>query len=86
MEEELQEEALQQSIAQAVPEDDRIVLQITAKHFTFEELHSVLKRNGGKVVGLYNEVSVLYDLMDKHKSGKGDWKTFLSLYGAKNWR
>ena len=86
MEEELQEEALEQSIAEGVPEDEIIVPQITAEHFSFEELHSVLKRNGGKIVGLYDEVSVLYDLMDKHKSGKGDRKTFLSLYGGKNWR
>ena len=86
IEEELQAEALEVSVANNVPEEERVVPQITAEHFSFEELHFVLKRNSGKVAGLYDEVSVLYDLMDKHKGGSRDRKTFLSLYNAKGWR
>ena len=86
MEEELQADAHEQSVAQNIPEEERIVPQITVEHFSFEELHFVLKRNNGKIVGLYDEVSVFYDQMDKHKGGKPDRKTFLSLYNGKTWK
>ena len=60
--------------------------QIAISHFSMEELHYTLKRNGGRIIGLYDEVTLLYDQLDKYKSGSSDRKTFLSLINGSPWR
>ena len=37
--------------------------QIFVEHFSMEELHYTMKRNGNRVVGLY-ELSLLYEQLD----------------------
>ena len=51
-----------------------------------QELHFTLKRNNGKVIGMYDEVSLLYEQLDKYKNGSSDRKTFLSLINGSEWR
>ena len=46
--------------------------QIYIKRFSMEELHYTLKRNRGRVVGLYDEISLLYEQLDKYKNGSSD--------------
>lgn len=60
--------------------------QIYIEHFSMEELHYTLKRNEGRVVGLYDEISLLYEQLDKYKNGSSDRKTFLSLINGSPWR
>ena len=60
--------------------------QIYIEHFSMEELHYTLKRNDGRVVALYDEISLLYEQLDKYKSGNSDRKTFLSLINGNPWR
>ena len=60
--------------------------QIYIEHFSMEELHYTLKRNGGRVVGLYDEISLLYEQLDKYKNGNSDRKTLLSLINGSPWR
>ena len=50
-----------------------------------EELHYTLKRNEGRVVRLYDEISLLEQL-GKYKNGSSDRKTFLSLINGSPWR
>jgi hypothetical protein len=51
-----------------------------------EELHYTLKRNNGRVVGLYDEISLLYEQLDKYRNGISDRKTLLSLINGSPWR
>jgi hypothetical protein len=44
-----------------------------------EELHYTLMHNNGRVVGLYDEISFLYEQLDKYRNGISDRKTLLSL-------
>ena len=60
--------------------------QIYIEHFSMEELHYTLKRNNGRVVGLYDEISLLYEQLDKYKNGSSDRKTLLSLINGSSWR
>ena len=53
--------------------------QIYVEHFSMEELHYTMKRNGNRVGGLYNELSLLYEQLDRFKPGHADRKTFLTL-------
>ena len=60
--------------------------QIYIEHFSMEELHYTLKRNNGRVVGLYDEISLLYEQLDKYKNGRSDRKTMLSLINGSSCR
>ena len=46
-------------------EENGHVPQIYIKHFSMEELHYTLKRNRGRVVGLYDKISLLYEQLDR---------------------
>jgi hypothetical protein len=52
---------------------------IYIEHFSMEELHYTLMHNNGRVVGLYDEISFLYEQLDKYRNGISDRKTLLSL-------
>lgn len=67
-------------------EEDHEERQIYIEHFSMEELHYTLKRNNGRVVGLYDEVSLLYEQLDRYKNGSSDRKTLLSLINGSPWR
>lgn len=60
--------------------------QIYIEHFSMEELHYTLKRNSGRVVGMYDEISLLYEQLDKYKTGISDRKTLLSLINGSPWK
>ena len=51
-----------------------------------EDLHFTLKRNGGRVVGLHDEVSLLYKQLDRYNQSSLDKKTMLSLINGSTWR
>ena len=53
--------------------------QIFIEHFSMEELHYTLKRNNGRIIGLYDDISLLYEQLDKYKNGSADRETMLSL-------
>ena len=38
--------------------------QIFVEHFSFEEIHYTMKRNDNRVLGLYDELSLLYEQLD----------------------
>ena len=61
--------------------------QLMIDHFSFEELHSVMKRNGGQILGLFDEISSLYAQLDlfKHSNSTMDRKTLISLNGGGAW-
>ena len=60
--------------------------QIFVEHFSFEELHYTMKRNNGLVIGLYDELSLLYEQLDRYKAGHADRKTILSLINGGCWQ
>ena len=41
--------------------------QLLVDNFSFEELHSVMKRNGGQVLGIFDEMSSFYAQLDLFK-------------------
>ena len=61
--------------------------QLIIDHFSFEELHSVMRNNGGQMLGLFNEMSTLYGQLDlfKHSSSTMDRKTLITLNGGGLW-
>lgn len=61
--------------------------QLIIDHFSFEELHSVMKRNGGQVLGIFDEMSSLYSQLDlfKHSNSTLDRKTLITLNGGGAW-
>ena len=46
--------------------------QIFVEHFSFEELHYTMKRNNNRIVGLYDELSLLYEQLHHYKAGQAD--------------
>ena len=60
--------------------------QIYVEHFSFEELHYTMKRNNGRIIRLYDELSLFYEQFDRYKSGNSDRKTILSLINGGCWR
>ena len=60
--------------------------QIFVEHFSFEELHYTMKRNDNRVLGLYDELSLLYEQLDRYKAGQADRKTILTLINGGCWR
>ena len=61
--------------------------QLIIDPFSFEELHSVMKRNGGQMLGLFDEMSSLYAQLDlfKHGNSTMDRKTLITLNGGGAW-
>ena len=60
--------------------------QLVVDHFSFEELHSIMCRNRGQVLGLFDEMSSFYGQLDLYKhSSTVDRKTLLTLNGGGSW-
>ena len=51
-----------------------------------EDLHHTLKRNSGRVVGIYDEISVMYKQIDINKTGNLDKKQLLTMFNGGSWR
>ena len=56
----------------------KIQPQIFVEHFSFEELHYTMKHSN-RILGLYDELSLLYEQLDRYKAGQADRKTILTL-------
>ena len=67
-------------------ESSEIQPQIFVEHFSFEELHYTMKRNDNRILGLYDELSLLYEQLDRYKAGQTDRKTILTLINGGCWR
>lgn len=61
--------------------------QILVEYFSFEELHEVLKRSNGSVIGMFDEFLTLLQQLDlfKGSSSTVDRKLLLSLNGGSKW-
>ncbi len=61
--------------------------QICIDHFSFEELHSVMKRNSCRIPGFFDEMSSLYGQLDliKHTGSTVNRKTLITLNGGEQW-
>ena len=61
--------------------------QICIDHFSFEELHCVMKRNHCRILGFFDEMSSLYGQLDlfKHNGSTVDRKTLITLNGGGQW-
>lgn len=61
--------------------------QLCIEHFSFEELHNVMRRNGSQVLGLFDEMSTLYRQLDlyRHSGSVMDRKTLITLNGGSSW-
>lgn len=55
--------------------------------FSFERLHQLMAKNGSQMLGLFDEFSLLNELISNNKGGKSllDRKVFLSLYNGGEW-
>lgn len=67
-------------------EDAEEPSQNFVEHFSMEELHYTLKRNGNRVVGSYDELSLLYKQLDRFKPGHADRNTVPTLINRGCWR
>ena len=58
--------------------------QLCIEHFSFEELHNVMRRNGSQMLGLFDEMSTLYGQLDlyRHRGSVMDRKTLITLNGG----
>ena len=70
------------SVSQQPAAPQRLVEQ-----FSFEQLHSVMASNNGTALGLYVEMSTMYEQLDiyKHAGSRQDRYTLLKLYNGSSW-
>jgi len=61
--------------------------QLIVDHFSFEELHAILSRNNGQVLGAFDEITSFYGQLDlfKHTGSTIHRKTLLSLNSGSSW-
>ena len=61
--------------------------QLCVDNFSFEKLHSVMKRNGSQILGLFDEMSTMYGQLDLYKQSGSimDRKTLITLNGGSLW-
>lgn len=85
--ESLEEELKQEWMENESPTRPAIPPQLVIDYFSFEELHSVMSRNRGQVLGMFDEMSSFYGQLDlfKHSSSTIDRKTLLRLNGGMSW-
>jgi len=84
---EIEEKLEQEWMAERAVDQPNVPPQLCIDHFSFEELHNVMKRNGSQVLGLFDEISSLYAQLDlfKHSGSVMDRKTFITLNGGSSW-
>jgi len=61
--------------------------QLVVQHFSMEALHRIMMGNGNQMLGLYDEMSIMYGQLDVYKRGGSilDRKTLLDLYNGGSW-
>ena len=67
--------------------DDIEPPQLVVQQSSMEALHNIMLRNGSQILGLYDEMSVMYGQLDAYKySGSTlDRSTLLNLYKGGSW-
>ena len=67
--------------------DDVEPPQLVVQQFSMEALHNIMLRNGSQMLGLYDEMSVMYGQLDayKHSGSTLDRSTLLDLYNGGSW-
>ncbi len=72
--------------AQRSNDDKSVPPQLIVDHFSFEELHCIMSRNNGQILGCFDEMSTLYGQLDLYKHASTmDRKTLLTLNGGGAW-
>ena len=61
--------------------------QLIVDHFSLEQLHAILSRNNGQVLGAFDEITSFYGQLDlfKRTGSTIDRKTLLSLSSGSSW-
>ena len=61
--------------------------QLVVQQFSMEALHHIMMSNNCQILGMYDEMSVLYGQLDayKHSGSRLDRSTLLDLYNGGSW-
>lgn len=61
--------------------------QLVVQQFSMEALHHTMIRNKSQILGMYDEMSVMYGQLDayKHQGSRLDRSTLLDLYNGGSW-
>lgn len=61
--------------------------QLVVQQFSMEALHQIMMRNNCQILGMYDEMSVMYGQLDayKHLGSRLDCSTLLDLYNGGSW-
>ena len=61
--------------------------QLVVQQFSMEALHHIMMANNSQILGLYDEMSVMYGQLDayKHSGSRLDRSTLLDLYNGGSW-
>ena len=62
-------------------------LQLVVQQFLMEALHYIMMSNNCQILGMYDEMSVMYGQLDayKHSGSRLDRSTLLDLYNGGSW-
>ena len=61
--------------------------QLVVQQFSMEALHHIMLKNSHQILGMYDEMSVMYGQLDayKHSGSRLDRSTLLDLYNGGSW-
>lgn len=61
--------------------------QLVVQQFSMEALHHIMMSNNSQILGMYDEMSVMYGQLDayKHSGSRLDRSTLLDLYNGGSW-
>lgn len=61
--------------------------QLVVQQFSMEALHNIMVKNNSQILGMYDEMSVMYGQLDayKHQGSRLDRSTLLDLYNGGSW-
>ena len=61
--------------------------QLVVQQFSMEALHNIMAKNNSQILGMYDEMSVMYGQLDayKHQGSRLDRSTLLDLYNGGSW-
>ena len=61
--------------------------QLMVQQFSMEALHNVMLANNHQILGVYDEMAIMYGQLDayKHSGSRLDRSTLLELYNGGSW-
>lgn len=66
--------------------EEKDLPRLLVDHFSFEKLHQVMTQNNNQILGVYDELTQFYNMVDIYKSNSTmDRKTLLALNGGGAW-